>query len=303
MSEIRVDNITDEAGTGSPDFINGLTVQGRPVETGNTTVRQTVLSGPVDSDGRADFLSAGTGLQVVSIASAPLNITFGDGFNDGKQRNFGVSIDSNLTWGDLPDDEDAVFLVLEIDGETVTPIHTTLEPHYGLTRPDTPSEGQLFYPTDHRHQMERYDGLEWRRDKNWIVVGECATSGGSVVETRSYAYQGYYRIVKDEQLSGGRTFSQNHNIGTTEVRGILLVKNRSSLQDWGVGELVIDCSTASGTNSPANANFMSFETRNKVTATWNNTITVTSKNDGSTSDSDFSVSNFDVHKILVWRSF
>ena len=215
MSEIRVDNITDEAGTGSPDFINGLTVQGRPVETGNTTVRQTVLSGPVDSDGRADFLSAGTGLQVVSIASAPLNITFGDGFNDGKQRNFGVSIDSNLTWGDLPDDEDAVFLVLEIDGETVTPIHTTLEPHYGLTRPDTPSEGQLFYPTDHRHQMERYDGSEWKRDKNWIVVGECATSGGSVVETRSYAYQG-----KAEQIVSGTKGSDNnfsHNIGTRNV--------------------------------------------------------------------------------------
>ena len=216
MSEIRVDSITDEAGTGSPDFINGLTVQGRPVETGNTTVRQTVLSGPVDSDGRADFLSAGTGLQVISIGSAPLNITFGDGFNDGKQRNFGVSIDSNLTWGDLPDDEDAVFLVLEIDGETVTPIHTTLEPHYGLTRPDTPSEGQLFYPTDHRHQMERYDGSEWKRDKNWIVVGECATSGGSVVETRSYAYQGSY--ISDI-ISVARSSSHNftHNIGTEKI--------------------------------------------------------------------------------------
>ena len=214
MSEIRVDSITDEAGTGSPDFINGLTVQGRPVETGNTTVRQTVLSGPVDSDGRADFLSASTGLQVVSITSAPLNITFGDGFNDGKQRNFGVSIDSNLTWGDLPDDEDAVFLVLEIDGETVTPIHTTLEPHYGLTRPDTPSEGQLFYPTDHRHQMERYDGSEWKRDKNWIVVGECATSGGSVVETRSYAYQGIY-YGSEFTGSNNTVTSFTHNIGVS----------------------------------------------------------------------------------------
>ena len=270
MGTLRVDTITDEEGTGAPDFPNGLTglpqlTTGQATDpddetfgtvsgsvlliSGNTTTRQTVQSGPVDADGRADFLDVGTGLQVVSDTSAPLNITFGDGFSRGQQRNFGVSIDSALTWDSLPNNEDEVFLFIRaLPNGTVETFHSLLAPVYAQARPSAPAAGQTFYPTDHRHRMEVWDGAAWNRDNLIVCVGQCATSGGAVVSVVSYAYGGAVDVEASVAWSPG-LYTSAHNIGAPcESRWFALVT--TAAYGYNLGELLVpyDGRTADSVN-------------------------------------------------------
>ena len=207
-------NLPDESGTlGTVDGFTNILQEVLENSTGNsTTTRQTVLTGPVDSEGRADFLQSGFGsVSTFGISSSePLEITFGDGFNAGEQRNIGVSIENNLTWSELPDNEEKVFLFIQIDNGTVSTFHETSAPEYAQARPSNPSTGDTFYPIDHRHRMERYDGTSWDNSVLRICVGECATSGGSVVDLRSYAYQGKYRWIEQD---GDVNHSSSNNYG------------------------------------------------------------------------------------------
>lgn len=51
--------------------------------TTSTTKRQTVLSGSVDANGYANFLSAGTGLAVdLDATPDPVIVTFAQGFHE-----------------------------------------------------------------------------------------------------------------------------------------------------------------------------------------------------------------------------
>ena len=77
MSTIKVDAITDELGTGSPDFPNGITVNGSPL-TGLATAAQGALADsavqPTDSLASANLtgaLPAIDGSSLTGISSAP----------------------------------------------------------------------------------------------------------------------------------------------------------------------------------------------------------------------------------------
>ena len=242
-SELTETQVTD------PDDETFGTVSGSVLLiSGNTTTRQTVQSGPVDADGRADFLDVGTGLQVVSDTSASLNITFGDGFSRGQQRNFGVSIDTALTWSSLPDNEGEVFLFIRVlPNGTVETFHSLLKPVYAQARPSTPATGQTFYPTDHRHRMEVWDGAAWDDTNLLICVGQCATSAGSVASVVSYAYGG--RAESDFlQGANATAFTFSHNIGTDRNKTRVYARFRNNQQGWIAGD-VIDVSASFTTTS------------------------------------------------------
>jgi len=176
-------------------------------------VRQTVNTGPVDSDGRADFLAAGTGLEVVTtgLTTTPLNLTMGDGFGPRGKRDLSFEVDSNLSWGPLPDDTDAIYLFLEWDGSTLSTGRRLRAPTYSLARPSS-APGQYWYPTDHRSRGEQWNGSEWVPVLR-VYVGECATSGGSVASVTSYAYQGKAFIVHNSSVSANARVNISHNIG------------------------------------------------------------------------------------------
>lgn len=153
-------------------------------------VRQTVLSGPKDANGRADFLEQGTGLEVVTknLSTDPLIMTFGDGFSRFGQRDVTVQNDEALSWDNLPASEAEIFLYVDLleDG-TVQTGHTLLEPVYALARPSTPATGQSFYPVSHSHRMEVFDGASWVK-KLRIFVGECTTDATNVTSITEYDY-------------------------------------------------------------------------------------------------------------------
>ena len=196
--------------------------------------RQTVNTGPVDSNGRADFLASGTGLEVVTtgLTTTPLNLTMGDGFGPRGKVDLSFEVDANLSWGSLPDATDPIYLYLEWDGSTLSTGHSTLAPEYELAKPSSPATGQYWYPTDHRSRGERWDGAEWVPVLR-VYVGECATSGGSVVSVTSYAYQGQNKITQQ----GSTSVAYVHNIGLPfEDLAIVSFKGRLRVN---TGSLVI----------------------------------------------------------------
>lgn len=296
-------NLPDESGTlGTVDGFTNILQEVLENSTGNsTTTRQTVLTGPVDSEGRADFLQSGFGsVSTFGISSSePLEITFGDGFNAGEQRNIGVSIENNLTWSELPDNEEKVFLFIQIDNGTVSTFHETSAPEYAQARPSNPSTGDTFYPIDHRHRMERYDGTSWDNSVLRICVGQCATDGASVVDLRSYAYQG--KAIVPGPFPGVKV-TYAHNIG---VQG-----NKVDFQTWLVNEI------ADGGFSPGekikvphgdngqSRRFMSFfpEDRNSVSWTRGSSGTLIGSNK-SGGDNIFPDTPEWSSELVAWRTF
>ena len=173
-------------------------------------VRQTVLTGDVDANGRADFIVAGTGLQAVSTNSNTLRIAFGNGFAEYGESNLIASIDDVLEWNSLTD-EATNFLYVDLDGESITAGSALLEPIYSQARPSSPATGQYWYPTDHRSSGEVWDGTAWNPVLR-VFVGEAVASGGVVVSIVSYAYQGKCTMYLDESWTAGlRVYA--HNIG------------------------------------------------------------------------------------------
>lgn len=176
-------------------------------------VRQTVLSGPMDGDGRADFLDSGTGLEAVTVGvdAEPLVVTASRGFGANGSDDIIRVFDDNLSWDGLPDDEDAVFLGVNV--ETGALVHTT-SLDYGYTHPDTPSDGDYSFLIPQMKMYERVSG-SWEMVPV-VFVGECETDTGDVVSEVSYAFQGRAQpdsVVYD--VSSALVVS--HNIGAPVI--------------------------------------------------------------------------------------
>lgn len=154
------------------------------------SVRQTVLSGPVDASGKEDFLEIVTGLEVLSksLSTDPLILSFGDGFTETGQKDFTIEVSEQLNWGALPASEAEVFLYIDLltDG-TVQTGHSIVEPVYSLARPATPATGQAFYSTYHTGRMEVFNGSSWVPVLR-VFVGQCVTDATSVTSIEMYAY-------------------------------------------------------------------------------------------------------------------
>lgn len=155
---------------------------------GRSPIRQTVLSGP-KSLGLPDFLEIGTGLEVVTagLTVEPLYFTIGKGYRNGYQDDLLMSLNSNLAVS-LPDNEDRIFLYLEVDlSGDVTLNYTLLDIDLNIDKPSTPAMGQFNYPFDHSGQGTYYNGSTWQQAQR-LFIGECTTSAGVVTNIEHYSY-------------------------------------------------------------------------------------------------------------------
>lgn len=156
----------------------------------SVSVRQSVLTGPVDSDGRANSVTAGAGLQAIAsgLSTTSLILSLGDGFTlEEGDVNFLVEVDSNQVFGGLTDN-DTNYLYLNYDPvtETITPGSTIEAPVYAYKKPTSPSSGEYWYPLNHRSRGEVFSG-SWSPTLR-VYIGEAETSGGSVTSVTSYEY-------------------------------------------------------------------------------------------------------------------
>lgn len=192
-----------------------------------SSVRQTVQTGPVDTDGFASYIVNNGGLSVITsgLDSDSLFISFGDGIDIKGEKNIVVELDENVTFTGLADN-DVNYLYLEYDTgtETLTPGSTTLAPDYSLGKPSSPTTNQYWYPTDHRSRGEYWDGSAWQPVLR-IFIGQATTSAGAVSSVTSYAFQGRYQEKLSTSITLNTAYTFNHNIGVENITDIRLYMN------------------------------------------------------------------------------
>lgn len=215
-------------------------------------VRQTVLTGPVNANGRADFLAAGTGLQVVSNGVADtdgnrLTLAFGDGFDELGAKNYVSRRVSAFSFGSLTNNT-TCFLYVELDpGDgSLTFGHGTLAPAYSFARPSSPSTGQYWYPIDHRSRGEVWNGTAWVPTLR-VYVGEAVVVSSNVTSVTSYAYQRKY-VSAGVQGAVETAISFNHNLGVGVDRAVLrfFARPRSTVNGWGTATAIALSGFATG---------------------------------------------------------
>jgi hypothetical protein len=154
-------------------------------------VRQTVLTGPVDANGNANFLlNVGSELKTTNtLDDFPLVLCFGDGFDEYGERNYIVKVTTTKSWGSgsLINGHRWYYFEYDPDTETLTQGYSTLPPVYTFAKPAFPAEGQWWYPRDHRSCGEAYSGGEWLKKRRvYVAYGNTAMD----INFCCYAYQG-----------------------------------------------------------------------------------------------------------------
>ena len=197
----------------------------------NVDVRNTIQTGPIDSDGLADFLQAGTGLQVDTkdIDTTSMNLAFADGFIAQGMKNLIVQLTENYSFTSLADNT-TNYLYFEYDEatETLSTGSTIYAPIYSDVRPASPaSTNQFWYPLNHRTSGEYWDA----GTTSWIpvlriFVGEAVTASDSVSSVESYKYltdnskrfiSGAFPLTRTETLSGSGTWTVPDNVYTVQA--------------------------------------------------------------------------------------
>ena len=178
-------------------------------------VRQTVISGPVDTSasGLPTFLpstSASTTLttQNISTGSNAVVATSANGFTStGATNSVGIAT-SNFSWS-LPASTTS-YLYVSISGGTFTAGSTTLQPIYQAGGTPSTTNGQFTFNTS---QMIGYMGNGSSAPQaNIVFVGEAVTGASSVTSTIAYSYQGKYDSGYFS-VASSTNYTKTHNIG------------------------------------------------------------------------------------------
>ena len=207
-----------------------------------SSVRQTVQSGPVDTNGLPTFLPAtATGLNITSqniTSSVPFIVSAAGGSNFmGEINRIGISI-TNLTWSGLVNNT-TNYLCVQVNSDgTLSTSAVILAPVYEFG--GTPSI-TLYQTTYNIQQGIMYLGNGSSAVPLFIVfVGEAITSGGNVSSVTMYAYNGRYDSGWTATLpSAGAVVAKNHNIGIAPefINTLLKFKCTTIDSNYAVGDI------------------------------------------------------------------
>ena len=177
-------------------------------------VRQTVLGGPVDSNGLPSFLPAtSVSLTLTSqniAAGTPLVVAAANGFNStGALDRVGIST-ANIAWSGLVANSTNYLYVDVAANGTLTPGSTTVAPIY--QRGGTPAV-TANQATFNISQMQMFVGNGAAAPQTYrVFVGEAVTGASTVTSSVAYAYAGQ-NIIQSATLASTTVFSYNHQIG------------------------------------------------------------------------------------------
>ena len=201
-------------------------------------VRQTVSSGPVDTNGLPTLFpstSASLSLTTQNVTStAPFVATAAKGFNAAGAVNYVYQSTSNLTWTGLAASTTDYLYVNASTGATGS---TTFVPIYQFGGTPSATSGQFTFNIS---QMTGYLGNGTTAPATPIVfVGEAVAGASTITSTVAYAYNGLYTSAFATVPSGtGTVFSSNSNIGDTNVRATLRLRCTSSENGYTTGDIV-----------------------------------------------------------------
>lgn len=197
-------------------------------------VRQTVLSGPVDTNGQSAF--GGATSSTVVTASGTLIATAANGWVTGGSSDRVGSI-VNPSWTGLTTNG-TMYLNLQIASTGVcTPIARTVQPIeiQGSAAAYT-TAGQMCTSIS---QMSTFIGNGSVVAQAWEVkVGEVTVAAGVVTAITWYALNGRYSRTTSTLPATGSAISQNHNLGVQEAANRLYLINITPQNGFNTGEII-----------------------------------------------------------------
>jgi hypothetical protein len=189
-------------------FANG-SVQGRAVFP--VPVRQTVLSGPVDTNGFSAF-GGSTGSTTVT-ATGTLRATAANGFDATGQLDYEGNI-TNPSWTSLSTNG-TMYLYLDIAlNGTCTTGSTTLAPTYRWGGADVTTNNQFTFNI--QEMVGKVGNGSVATQTYRVFVGEVTVAGGVTTAITWYALMGRY-VSALYGLALSTAYNLNHNIGVTPM--------------------------------------------------------------------------------------
>ena len=198
-------------------------------------VRQTVLSGPVDSNGLPAFGGA-TGATSVT-ASGTLIVTAANGWNTSGALDRIGSI-TNPSWTGLSING-TMYLYLDVSADgSCTPVATTLAPVYQEGGTYSTTSGQFTFNTS--EMVGKVGDGSAANQAYRVYVGQVTVSGGVVSAITWYALRGQYRSAWTATLPGVSTaVSRNHNIGTHPEQSELIIECTTTDAGYAAGDRIV----------------------------------------------------------------
>jgi hypothetical protein len=197
--------------------------------------RQTVLKGPVDSNGLPNF-GGSTGSTTVTT-SGDLVVSAAAGFdaNGAADR---VGLITNASWTGLSSNG-TMYLYLDVDADGVcTTGSTTLAPIYQEGGSYSVTNGQFTF--NFSEMIGKAGNGSAASQVYRVFVGEVTVAGGVVTAITWYALRGRYISAWTSTLAGtNTTVTANHNLGTVPLGYCAFeVKNTTTQGGYAVGEIV-----------------------------------------------------------------
>jgi len=186
---------------------------------GSFRKRQTVVTGVVDANGLANFLSQATNAVSLNASSTdPVVVTFANGFNpfpvDYAYSWTGTVNPSN--WGTLSSNTHYLYIDYDPATETVTYDKTLVMPSYGTVAPSHGSGVCWFNLT--KYKMYESVASAWV-EKTRVFVGEVVSNGTNITSLSIYALNGTYDSGWFA-VAPGNNYTKNHNIGIRLQDGV-----------------------------------------------------------------------------------
>lgn len=222
--------------------IASLATSGKPVP-----VRQTVLNGPVDTNGLAAF--GGSTESTTVTATGTLVATASNGFGSNGQVDRVGSI-TNPSWTSLSTNG-TMYLYLDIAANgTCTVGSTTLAPTYRWGGADVVTTNQFTFNI--QEMVGKVGNGSVATQTYRVFVGEVTVAGAVVTAITWYALMGRYDSGFTSTLPGATTsVSRNHNLGYSDyVDASLDLKCLASEFGYPVGGIVPNIGSYSAAISP-----------------------------------------------------
>ena len=202
-------------------------------------VRQTVMTGPVDSTGLPTFWPtsiSGLTLTTQNLSSTyPLVASAANGFTtDGRPNNASGYTTSNLSWNATNGSTVYAYATIGANG-AMTPGITTLAPIYQWGGMPAVTNAQFTFNIS---EMRGYMGNGTTATQtNIVFFGEITASGGNITGATMYAYNGRYESAWATTLPASATAaSASHNLGVTPRTVDWVIENVTTEFNYAVGD-------------------------------------------------------------------
>lgn len=212
--------------------------------------RQTVLSGPVDSNGQASF-GGGTGSTVVT-ASGTLLVAAANGFSLAAGQVDRIGSITNPSWTGL-NINGTMYLYLDIAADgTCTPGATALAPVYQEGGTYSTTSGQFTFNIS--EMVGKVGDGSAANQVYRVFVGQVTVSAGTVSAIVWYALRGRY-VSPDQTVTASTVLIVNHNIGVNPSINRLGLKCKTAANGYAVGQIVNDTNFTSAAASSSGSSF------------------------------------------------